>query len=85
MVLFVFSLVVFASFTAAAFAEEVKGSIESIYASQNTIVVSDQLSGMNKTVIVSSKVIPTLKKGSFVRASMQSGSNTAETLDVVVG
>lgn len=75
---------VFTAFPKAVFAEEVKGSIESIHASQNTIIVADQLTGRHREVKINPKITSSLKKGSPVRASLSSGSNVAETLEVVV-
>ena len=66
------------------FADQVQGFIESIDPSNNSILVKDPVSGQGKTVHVHPKVIAEVKKGSVVKAILKSGSDDADTLEVLV-
>lgn len=66
------------------FADQVQGFIESIDPSNNSILVKDPVSGQGKTVHVHPKVIAEVKKGSVVKATLKSGSDDVDTLEVLV-
>ncbi len=67
------------------FAAEVQGMVDSINASNNSIVIKDPVTGAGRTVIVHPKVLADLKKGTVVKAALKPGSdNTAETLQVLI-
>lgn len=65
-------------------ADEVQGIVESIDSSNNTILIKDPVSGAGKTVHVHPKVIADLKKGSVAKATLKSGSDHADTFEVLV-
>ena len=66
------------------FADQVQGLIESIDSSNNSILIKDPVSGEGKAVRVHPKVISEVKKGSVVKATLKSGSDDADTLEVLV-
>ncbi len=66
------------------FADQVQGIIESIDSSNNSILIKDPVSGAAKTVHVHPKVISEVKKGSVVKATLKSGSDNADTLEVLI-
>ena len=66
------------------FADQVQGFIESIDSSNNSILIKDPVSGAGKTVHVHPKVISELKKGSVAKATLKSGSDDADTLEVLI-
>ncbi len=66
------------------FADQVQGFIESIDSSNNSVLIKDPLSGAGKTVHVHPKVISEVKKGSVVKATLKSGSDHADTFEVLV-
>ena len=80
-----FCLAAALGFAAAAFAEDVEGSIESVRASKNEVVVKDRWTGGEKTITVHPKVVANLKPGTIVKASLKPGSTAADTISVVVG
>ncbi len=65
------------------YADQVQGFVESIDPSSNSILIKDPVSGAAKTVHVHPKVISELKKGSVVKATLKSGSDNADTLEVL--
>lgn len=67
------------------FAETVKGPIKSVDAAKSEIVVTDSVSGSEKTVMVHPKIIATLQEGSVVNVSLKPGTSTADTLEVKIG
>lgn len=71
-------------FSLPCFADQVQGLIESIDSSNNSILIKDPVSGAEKTVHVHPKVISEVKKGSVVKATLKSGSDNADTLEVLV-
>ena len=68
----------------ACFAYQVQGFSESIDSSNNSILIKDPVSGAGKTVHVHPKVISDVKKGSVVKATLKSGSDQADTLEVLL-
>ncbi len=66
------------------FADQVQGFIEAIDSSNNSILIKDPVSGTGKSVHVHPKVISEVKKGSVVKATLKSGSDNADTLEVLV-
>ncbi len=66
------------------FADQVQGFIESIDSPNNLILIQDPVSGTGKSVHVHPKVISGVKKGSVVKATLKSGSDHADTLEVLV-
>ncbi len=66
------------------FANQVQGLVESIDPSSNSILIKDPVSGAGKTVHVHPKVISEVQKGSVVKATLKPGSDTADTLEVVI-
>ncbi len=66
------------------FADQVQGLIESIDPSNNSILIKDPVSGQGKVVHIHPKVIAEVKKGSVVKATLKSGSDDADTLEVLV-
>ena len=79
---FLFGILVLTGFTAVGFAEVVQGPVQSIDAAKNEIVVKDNASGADKTIIVHPKVAATLKTGAVVKVSLKPGSITADTVEV---
>lgn len=82
---FVFGILILTGFAATSFAEVVQGSIVSLNAARNEIVVKDNATGTDKTVTVHPNVMVTLKSGTVVKASLKPGSNTADTVEVKIG
>ena len=66
------------------FANALQGVVESVDASNNTIVLSDPATGTGQTIHVHSKVISGLKKGDVVKATLKSGSDQADTVEVLI-
>ncbi len=67
----------------ASFADQAQGFVESIDSSSNSVLIKDPVSGAGKTVHIHPKVISELKKGSVVKATFESGSDHADTLEVL--
>ncbi len=65
------------------FADQVQGFIESVDSSNNSILIKDPVSGAEKTVRVHPKVISEVKKGSVAKATLKSGSDDADTLEIL--
>ena len=65
------------------FASEVQGLVKSTDASNNAIEITDPVSGAGRMVHVHPKVIRDIKKGDVVKATLKSGSDDAETLEVL--
>ena len=65
-------------------ADQVQGFVESVDSSNNSIEIKDPVSGSGKTVRVHPKIISEVKKGSVVKANLKSGSDEADTLEVLV-
>ncbi len=70
-------------FSLPCFADQVQGFVESVDSSNNSIAIKDPVSGTGKTVRVHPKVISEVKKGSVVKATLKSGSDDADTLEVL--
>ena len=66
------------------FADQAQGFVESIDSSNNSILIKDPVSGSGKNVRVHPKVISEVKKGSVVKATLRSGSDDADTVEVLV-
>ena len=66
------------------YADQVQGLVESVDSSNNSILIKDPVSGEGKAVRVHPKVISEVKKGSVVKATLKSGSDDADTLEVLV-
>ncbi len=71
------------SFLIPCFAEQVQGLVESVDSSNHSIVVKDPVSGSGRSVRVHPKVISEVKKGSVVKATLKSGSDDADTVEVL--
>ncbi len=65
------------------FADQVQGLIESVDASNNSIVIKDPVNGEEKTVRVHPKVVSKVKKGSVAKATLKPGSDDADILEVL--
>jgi len=65
-------------------ADQVQGFVESVDASNHSIRIKDPASAEGKTVRVHPKVISEIKTGSVVKATLKSGSDEADTLEVLV-
>ncbi len=66
-------------------AEQVQGFVESVDSSNHSILIKDLVSGSGKSVRVHPKVISEIKKGSVVKANLQTGSDQADTVQILVG
>ena len=64
-------------------AGQVQGLVEGIDPLNDTIVIKDPVSGTGQTVHVHHKVLSEVRIGSVVKATLQSGSDSAETLEVL--
>ena len=71
-------------FSLPCFADQVQGFVESIDSSNNSILIKDPVSGSGKNVRVHPKVISDVKKGSVVKATLKSGSDDADTIEVLM-
>ena len=78
-----FSVALIFGFSAPCFANQVQGLVKSVDASNNAIEITDPVSGNGRTVHVHPKVITDIKKGDVVKATLKSGNNDAETLEVL--
>ena len=78
-----FSVALILRFSLPCFANEVQGLVKSTDTSNNTIDITDPVSGAGRTVRVHPKVIRDIKKGDVVKATLKSGSDDAETLEVL--
>ena len=78
----IFIFAALAGWGASCFAEDIQGSVEAIDTVKNEIMVKDEISGMTKAVMVHPNVLSSLKKGCVVKASLKSGSNLAQTIQV---
>ncbi len=64
--------------------EIIKGSIVSIDTQRNEIVVKDEKTNTDKTVVADPKMISTLKTGEMVKVKIKTGDNKAvEVIKVV--
>ena len=66
------------------FADQVQGLVQSVNASNNTVVITDPVNGAGRTVHVHPKVVSDIKSGDVVKATLKSGSDEADTFEVVV-
>ena len=73
----------FAKEAAKAKAEVVKGEIVSIDTAKNEVVIKDEKTNTDKTIVVDPKEIATLKQGEQVKAILKTGTNTAEKIKVI--
>ncbi len=64
-------------------AGQVQGLVEGIDPLNDTIVIKDPVSGSGQTVHVNHKVLSEVRIGSVVKATLQSGSDNADTLEVL--
>lgn len=65
-------------------ADQVQGWVKSINSPDNSIVIEDPVSGGEKAVYVHPKVVSGVKRGSVVKATLRSGSDHAESVEVLV-
>lgn len=64
-------------------ANQVQGLIESIDPLNSTIRIKDPVSGSGTTIHVHPKIISEVRIGSVVKATLPSGSDTADTFEVL--
>lgn len=64
-------------------ADIVRGTVVSIDAAKNAIVVKEKKSGTEKTIMAAPADIAPLKVGENVKAVLKEGTNTAESIKVV--
>jgi len=64
-------------------AGQIQGLVEGIDPLNDTIVIKDPVSGAGQTVHVHHKVLSEVRIGSVVKATLQSGSDNADTLEVL--
>ncbi len=66
------------------FADQAQGLVKSINPSESSILIQDPVSGNEKAVRVHPKLLSEVKKGSVVKATFAAGSNTADTVEVLI-
>ena len=62
----------------------VRGTVVSVDTAKNAIVVKENKTGESKTIVVDASIIPTLKAGDHVKATLKAGSNAAESVKIAV-
>jgi hypothetical protein len=72
------------AFSAVSFADNVQGTIRSINHSSSTVTIADPVTGSSRTVKVHPKVLDGVDEGSIVKATLRSGTDEVDTLEVVV-
>ena len=77
------SVALILGFSLPCFANQVQGLVKSTDTSNNTIDITDPVSGAGRTVRIHPKVIRDIKKGDIVKAALKSESDYAETLEVL--
>jgi len=82
--IFMLSAALTLGFSLPSFAEQVQGFVESTDSSNNSILIKDPVSGTGKSVHVHPKVFSDVKKGSVVKTILKSGSDEADTVEVLI-
>ena len=75
-----FAFVFLTAFASEVLADDVRGAVRSVNPSTNEVVIADENSGKNKTVLVTPAVVHSLNKGLLVKATLRGNSNVAESL-----
>ena len=79
-----FSGALFLGLVLPCFANGIQGVVQSVDTSNNTVVIADPVSGGGQTVRIHPKIASELKKGDVVKATLKSGSDEADTFEVLV-
>ncbi len=61
-----------------------RGTVVSVDAGKSEIVVKENKTGIQKTVVVDPSVIPTVKADDHVKVTLKAGSNVAESVKKIV-
>jgi len=62
----------------------VRGTVASVDAAKNEIVVKENKTGESKTIMVDPSIIPTLKAEDHVKVTLKAGTNVAESVKKIV-
>lgn len=64
--------------------EIIRGKIVSIDSAKNEIVIKDNKTGLEKSILVNAKEVGSLKVGEELKVTLKSGTNIAESVKKIV-